>query len=336
MILHPAVLALCAGSLVVTFMVLSAAFYGMKILKHWDLKSGSELQLNLERQTYLISTIMSYAFGFQLFSLFLFIFTADTLAGLFTGAMCAAGTLNVNGFGYPALLFKIINFILGGVWLIVNYTDNRAIDYPLIKKKYAFLLVVAPFILVEMVLQGAYFLNLDAHVITSCCGSLFSPEGEGIGALFVSTLPTVPMKIVFYAAVILTVISGFLFYNRGRPVTGYFFALMSIITFVVSVSALISFISLYFYQLPTHHCPFCILQKEYYYVGYLLYVTLLGGVVGGASTGALLPARSVPSLRELLPGIERRLTFVSLLFYLLFTIIVTCVMIFTNFRLEGY
>ena len=203
MILHPAVLALSAGSLVVTFMVLSAAFYGVKILKHWDLKSGSELQLNLERQTYLISTIMSYAFGFQLFSLFLFIFTADTLAGLFTGAMCAAGTLNVNGFGYPALLFKIINFILGGVWLIVNYTDNRAIDYPLIKKKYAFLLVVAPFILVEMVLQGAYFLNLDAHVITSCCGSLFSPEGEGIGALFLSTLPTMPMKIVFYAAVIL-------------------------------------------------------------------------------------------------------------------------------------
>ena len=111
---------------------------------------------------------------------------------------------------------------------------------------------------------------------------------------------------------------------------------MSVITFIVSVSALISFISLYFYQLPTHHCPFCILQKEYYYVGYLLYVTLLGGVVCGASTGALLPARNIPSLRELLPGIERRLTLVSLLFYLLFAIIVTCTMIFTNFRLEGY
>jgi hypothetical protein len=325
MILHPAVLALCAGSLIVTFMILSAAFYGVKILKYWNLKSGSELQLNLERQTYLISTIMSYAFGFQLFSLF-----------LFTGAMCAAGTLNVNGFGYPALLFKIINFILGGVWLIVNYTDNQAIDYPLIKKKYAFLLVVAPCILVEMILQGAYFLNLDAHVITSCCGSLFSPEGKGMGALFISALPTVPMKIVFYMAIILTGISGFLFYNRSKPVTGYFFALMSIIAFIVSIAAFISFISLYFYQLPTHHCPFCILQKEYYYVGYLLYVTLLGGVVGGASMGALLPARNIPSLRELLPGIERRLTFTTILFYLLFSIIVTCTMIFTNFRLEGY
>jgi hypothetical protein len=250
--------------------------------------------------------------------------------------MCAAGTLNVNGFGYPALLFKIINFILGGVWLIVNYVDNRAIDYPLIKKKYFFLLVAAPFIIVEMALQGAFFLNLDPHVITSCCGSLFSPEGKGIGSLFISTLPTVPMKIVFYVAMILTGASGFLFYSRSRPVTGYFFALMSVITFIVSVSAFISFISLYFYQLPTHHCPFCILQKEYYYVGYLLYITLLGSVVCGASTGALLPARNVPSLRNLLPEIEKHLALSTILFYLLFIIIVTCVMIFTNFRLEGY
>ena len=336
MIMQPAIIALFIGSALVGFMVLYAAFYGVSILRNWDLKDGSELQLSLERKTYLISTVMSYAFGFQLLSLFLFIFTADTLSSLFVGAMCAAGTLNVNGFGYPALLFKIINFILGGVWLVVNYTDNRAIDYPLIKKKYTLLLIVMPLILAEMVLQGAFFLNMNAHVITSCCGSLFSPEGKTIGAFFVSALPTVPMKIVFYLAMFLTGASGFLFYRRGKPATGYFFSFMSVITFVVSITALISWISLYFYQLPTHHCPFCILQREYYYVGYLLYITLLGGVVCGASTGVLLPARNIPSLRELLPGIERRLTFVSLLSNLFFTIIVTSVMIFTNFRLEGY
>jgi len=41
--------------------------------------------------------------------------------------------------------------------------------------------------------------------------------------------------------------------------------------------AILSFISVYFYELPTHHCPFCILQKEYGYVGYPLYLTLFGG-----------------------------------------------------------
>jgi hypothetical protein len=334
--MQPAIIALFIGSILVSFMVLYAAFYGVSILRNWDLKDGSELQLSLERKTYLISTVMSYAFGFQLLSLFLFIFTADNLSRLFVGAMCAAGTLNVNGFGYPALLFKIINFILGGVWLVVNYTDNRAIDYPLIKKKYTLLLIVTPLILAEMVLQGAFFLNMNAHVITSCCGSLFSPEGETIGTFFVSALPTVPMKIVFYLAMFLTGASGFLFYRRGRPATGYFFALMSVITFVVSITALISWISLYFYQLPTHHCPFCVLQKDYYYVGYLLYVALLGGVVCGASTGAILPARNIPSLRNFLPRIAKHLTLAAVIFYLLFTIVATCTMIFTDFRLEGY
>ncbi len=335
MIMHPAVIALSVGSVIVAFMIIYSAFYGVKILRHWDLKSGSELQLKLERKTYLISTVMSYAFCFQLFSFFLFIFTADKLSSLFVGAMCAAGTLNVNGYGYPALFFKMVNFIFGGVWLIVNGTDNRAIDYPLIKKKYLFLLVIGPFIIAEMVLQGAYFLQLSPHVITSCCGSLFSPEAKGVGAAF-TAFPSVPVKIVFFAAMILTFISGFFFYRRGKKRLGFFFALMSVVTFVLSVAALISFISLYVYQLPTHHCPFCILQGEYSYVGYPLYLSLFGGIVGGTAVGVLMPARRIESLREALPRIQKRLTLMALICYLLFTVIVTRMMIFTNFKLGGY
>jgi hypothetical protein len=335
MILHPAVIALFSGSLIIAAMMLYTTYYGTRILKHWDLKSGSELQLTLERQTYLVSTIMSYAFCFQLFSLFLFIFTADKLSSLFVGAMCAAGTLNVNGFGYPALLFKITNFILGGAWLIVNYADNRAVDYPLIRKKYLFLLFIAPFVITEAILQGGYFLGLNAHVITSCCGSLFSPESTGVSAAFTS-LPSVPMKILFYGAMALTCLWGGVFYRRGKPLAGMLFAIMSLVTFVVSVAALISFISVYFYQLPTHHCPFCILQGEYSYVGYPLYAALLAGVVGGLGTGLLTLARKVPSLIKSIPVIQKRLTLVTIISYLLFTIIVTCAMVFTNFRLEGY
>ncbi len=82
--------------------------------------------------------------AFELLSLFLFIYTADTLSSLFVGAMCAAGSLNVNGFGYPAVILKIVNFLLAGLWLIINYTDNKAHDYPLIKIKYGLLLFITP------------------------------------------------------------------------------------------------------------------------------------------------------------------------------------------------
>jgi hypothetical protein len=334
MIMHPAIIALFVGSVLVSCMVLYSVHYGIAIQRYWDLQSGSERQLDFEKKTYLISTIMTYAFAFQLFSLFLFIFTADKLHTLFTGAMCAAGTLNVNGYGYPALVLKIINFILGGTWLVMNYADNKAFDYPLIRRKYLLLIVIAPFVISETVVQGAYFLNLKPHVITSCCGSLFSPEGDGVqGGM--AALPSMPMRIVFYLSISLTLLSGFYFCVKGGSI-GSFFAAASVFTFAVSVASLISFISVYFYELPTHRCPFCILQREYHYIGYFLYITLLAGVVGGTGVGVLTPFRKVKSLEQAVPRIQKRLAIISMFAYLLFTMIATSVMVFTDFKLEGY
>ena len=135
MIFHPLVLSLYVSSALVAFMVLYAAGFGAQILGKWDLTSGSELQLALERKTYLVSTLLAYGFGAQLLSLFLFVFTADRLHSLFVGAMCAAGTLYLNGYGYPVLILKAANFIVAGLWLLVNFVDNRGYDYPLIRVK---------------------------------------------------------------------------------------------------------------------------------------------------------------------------------------------------------
>jgi hypothetical protein len=332
MIFHPAILALLLGSLLVAFMVLYSTFYGVRILRKWDMNSGSEVQLGLERRTYLISTLMSYAFGFQLVSLFLFIYTADHLSPLFVGAMCGAGTLNVNGYGYPTIILKILNFLLAGLWLVVNYTDNQGYDYPLIKRKYLLLLRIAPVLLAETVLQGAYFLSMKPDIITSCCGTLFTSESQGIVGEIIG-LPWGVMEKAFYAGMAGTLCLGSYFWIKGRG--GYLFSLASVITFFISVIALISGFCLYFYELPTHHCPFCILQKEYGYVGYFLYLTLLGGVVTGSGVGVTMPFRKIPSLAEVLPSIQHRLAAVSLFSYLLFTVIVVKGMIFSNLTLKG-
>src|SRR6185369_2419445 len=132
----------------------------IRIVGNWDISSGSEQQLGLERRTYLVSTIMNMALTMQLLSLFLFIFTADALHSQLSGAMCAVGSLNANVYGYPVLLLKIVNFLLCGVWLVINRVDNRAYDYPLINPKYRFLQLLAPLILLETVIQLTYFLNL--------------------------------------------------------------------------------------------------------------------------------------------------------------------------------
>ena len=330
MILHPAVIALLVGSLLIVTMLVYAAFYGVQILRGWDISSGSELQLSLERKTYLISTLVTYAFGFQLISFFLFIYTSDSLCHLLVGAMCAAGTLSSNAYGYPALLLKLFNFILAGLWLIVNYTDNQSSAYPLIRKKYGLLLVITPFMLAEAVVQGRFFLNLQPNVITSCCGSLFSEAAEGIAADIVA-FPPAPTAMVFFATMCVTLALGLYHYLRGKG--GYCFAIASATTFLVAIAAILSFISPYIYELPTHHCPFCILQHEYGYVGYLLYGTLLGGAVTGMGVGILQPFRTTAGLATILPVIQKSLTKAALILYGVFCAVVLWQIIFSELRM---
>lgn len=330
MIQHPAILALSIASLLTAVMLIYAGCYGTRILGKWDLHSGSEQQLELERRTYLVSVILSYTLLFQIASLFLFIFTADNLHSQFTGAMCAAGSLAVNSYGYPVLILKIINCLLAGVWLIINHVDTRGYDYPLIRPKYFLLNILVPLVLLEVILQFAYFYNLKADVITSCCGSLFSSDRHSIAGE-ISGLPNSPMQLAFFGFMAATAISGMYCYMKGKG--GYLFAMLSGLTFVVAAAALVSFICLYFYELPSHHCPFCILQKEYHYVGYALYATLLGGAVSGLGVGALMLFSGCESLCGIIPKVRRRLTAITLALYLLFTLLVSWRMLSTSFRL---
>lgn len=332
MILHPAIISLLAGSLVIGGMVVYASFHGLRILKSWDIQSGSELQLGLERRTYLISTLMTNAMAFQLLSLFLFIYTADHMAPLFVGAMCAAGTLKVNSWGYPTLLLKIVNWLLAGIWLIMNTTDNRGYDYPLIRKKYALLLIITPVIVLECFTQAAYFLQMEPAVITSCCGTLFTSDAEGVTAGIVA-LPREPVAFIFTAGLLLTFAVGVTSWLKGRLTM--LFSVLSLFTFVVSAIAIISFISLYFYELPTHHCPFCLLQREYGYVGYAIYFTLLGGAVGGLGGAVVMPFRGVGSLAEAVPRIQRRLTMMAVVSFGIFTAIVISGIALSNLKLFG-
>lgn len=330
MILHPSVIALLVSSLLIGIMVLYSALWGMRILREWNLASGSGLQLGLERRTYLISTVLNYVFGFQIVSLFLFIYTADSLRSLFTGAMCAAGTLNVNWYGYPLLILKIVNFMLSGLWLVMNHADTKAHDYPLIKKKYAMLLIIAPFIVAECVLQYSYFAGLKADVITSCCGSIFGSDRYGV-ASDMAALPSMQTMTAYYAVMALTVAVAVFFHVKQKG--GYLFGALSLTAFLVSLVSIISFVSVYIYELPTHHCPFCIIQGEYGHIGYLLYFTLFGAALSGMGAGMLTPFRSIPSMTVVLPLVQRRLTKVSIALYSIFIITVTMNIVLSELRL---
>jgi len=303
-ILHPAVLALVGSSVLVGALLVYSAWWGAQVLRHWDLSSGSELQLALERRTHLVSTILSYVLLFELASLFLFVFTADSLAPLFTGAMCAAGSLHASPFGYPVLLLQILGFVLAALWIVLNRGDSLGHDYPLIRVKYRFLLVLAPLLLLEMVLRAAYFLDLKPEVITSCCGSLFGAGGKGFGSDLAGLSPGTAGA-TFLVLLAATLGAGVAFRLWGRG--GWALGVIGAALLPVGLAAVVAWLSPYVYELPTHHCPFCILQREYRYVGYPLYGALLGGTISAAGVGVLMPFRRVPSLAGAIPAYQRRL-----------------------------
>ncbi|MGE0080533.1 MAG: hypothetical protein AB7U81_04490, partial [Thiohalomonadaceae bacterium] len=182
MLFHPAVMALLLADTLSLLMLLPAGVFALRVLRHWDLKSGSARQIRLERQTYLVATVLGFVFVVQILSLLLLVFTADRLSVQFVGAMCAVGTFNVNPFGFPALYLKLALFFLAAAWLFMEHVDNRAPDYPLTRVKYSLLLLILPVAVLAAGEQLRYFLGLRADVITSSCGSLFSDNSKTVAA----------------------------------------------------------------------------------------------------------------------------------------------------------
>jgi len=305
MILHPGVLALLVGSAVVLAMLLLADWIGLQVLARWDFASSSQEQLALERQTYLVSTLTAYALGFEIVSALLFVYTAEDVHDLFVGAMCATGSLNANPVGWSALLVKLVITLVCPLWIAVNHLDQSAGDFPIVRAKYIALLVLTPLVAADLVLQVAYFTGLDPEIITSCCGALFNESGGGVASELAS-LPVVPMMWAFYLAggsFLGVAISCLL---ASPAALRFLLLVLSLVLLAVALAAIVAFISLYVYQLPTHHCPFDMLQANHYLIGYPLYISLFAGVVFGMLPGLLYPLRRINSLENLIAAAEKK------------------------------
>ena len=66
MLINPAVIALIAASFLVGVFTLYACGVGLRIIWQWDLDSAGEDQLQLERKTYLVSSILSHVLVIEL------------------------------------------------------------------------------------------------------------------------------------------------------------------------------------------------------------------------------------------------------------------------------
>ena len=335
MILHAGMLALIVGTTIVLAMVLYACWLGVRILRRWDAGSSSEEQLRLERSTFLVSSIASTTLGFQAASLLLFLYTIDDIHGLFVGAMCATGSLNASSGGWAVLGIKIVLLFLSVIWIVLHRLDQRAGDFPIVRIKYLGLLVLAPLVATDLLLQIRYFTGLRPQIITSCCGALFSEGGTTL-ASEVAGLPVRPMLWSLYLGIGLFTalcLAGLLASSRFLR---YALAVVSFSMLFVSLGSIVSFLSLYIYQLPTHHCPFDMIQKQYSFIGYPIYLSLFAAVSFGLLPGLLFPLRRIPSMAPLVVAAEPRWLILGMVSMLTFTVVVSWPVVFGELSLVGY
>ncbi len=254
----------------VLYLLLFIAFIStVGLLKRWNFDAFTTEQFTLENRSYLVMTIIFFVMLLKVVLLPYFVYTIDNLSNLIPGAMCGAGVVKANEYGNPLLSLKIIILFLSGLWLSMNSIDLKEKNYPYLKLKSWFFILIFILLSSEFVLDLLYFTHIETTNPVSCCSVIFGQTGGANGLPFGLDIPK--LLILFYllfALVILTTLSDL--------------AVMSIIASllfgVIAYYAVVYFFGTYIYELPTHLCPFCMLQDHYYYVGYLLWGLLMLGV----------------------------------------------------------
>ncbi len=333
MILHPGVLGLLIGGAVVVALMVVGSLVGLQILRAWDPSSSSENQLALERRTYLVSALVGVALWIEIGSALLFVHTAEDLHELFVGAMCATGSLNANPVGWWVLATKGAMVLLFPVWLALNGLDQRAGDYPVVRLKYGLLVVLTPIALADLVLQIQYFRGIRPDIITSCCGSLFSESGDHLTSDLASVPAAGALPLFGLASAIFLAALAWARFGR-RPVSMGVVAVLAPVILGIGIASIISFVSVAYYELPTHHCPFDLFQGSSRYVGYPLLISLVTAVVSAALPGILHPLARRSDLDGLVAKSEKKWLTVSVAAYSVFLVFAVWPLVFGNLALE--
>lgn len=318
MLMQAPVMALLAVAWLGALTLLWAGAFGVQLLQHWDPASGARRQLLLERQTELVATLVAQLLAWQGAALLLMVMNADRTAPMLVGAMCAFGSFNASVWGFPALYAKLGLFFAAGAWLALQRADRSAPDWPLTRRKFRLLLaVLLPLALADAALSTLYFSDLQPDTLTACCGSSFHPEHDGLAA---EASAVAPATALWALAIGLVVVLAWGALASRWARLAPFYGLASLGFLGLGLLAVVAAISPYVYESPHHHCPFCVLKREYDHVGFALYLPLFIGASAGLASGLLswhMPAHLGATLQRQ----TRRLRAVSMVGFVLFALV---------------
>ncbi|RXJ84458.1 hypothetical protein [Arcobacter cloacae] len=264
---------------IILFILLTIAFYfSISIIKNWDFTKTTNKQYKLEKTSYLVILIISFTLIVKIFLFPYFAYSLDNLSNIVPGAMCAAGIVGANEFGQINLFIKIIILFSIGIWLIINSLDLKEKTYPYTKKKYLLYIFIFLLSIFELLLDFSFLNNISLKEPVMCCSVIFGVNNTETKIPFDLSIST--LLIIFYLLYLLTVFLSIQKLSFLNLITNFMFL-------YIGYYSVTYFFSTYIYQLPTHQCPFCMLQKEYFFIGYFIWGSLFLGTFFGISSYVL-------------------------------------------------
>lgn len=305
-------LALCLLSGLTLLLIGVACKTAVKVIRKWDPAADSQGQIELESEIWLSSTLVQYGLAFQIVSLLLYVIAADYFAQMLAGAMCATGSLLANEYGLPLLMVKIGGVFLYGLWIVLHQLDISNAEYPLVRIKYVLLLLLFPLLLADTLLLFAYLGGLEPDIITSCCAVIFD---KGPGRTVQNLLRGQDAQaglLVYYGWLAFLFAVGVLAWRRQKISLYIVYGLAMAAFFVLALNTIITVLSSFIYAMPFHNCPFCMLKREYGYIGFLVYIPLFVAVFCGVTPMLMQPCQAKAGLAVTVAKLQRKLIVVSM------------------------
>ena len=262
---------LLLSDFIILLLQCSVLYIVLQIISKWNLNSYTSFSFKLENRSYFAMLIIYFTTIVKILLYPYFIYTLDTISSIIPGAMCGAGVISANLYGEKLLILKTIILFVGGVWIVINNLDiKQKHTYFMINKSKVYI-VLFVLLSLEFFYEILFFTHLSTIAPVTCCSAIYNTNATNPLPFSINTFT---LLILFYGSFIITFYSNI----KQKYIISFF---SSIIFIYIAYYAVIYFFGPYIYDLPTHHCPFCMLQKDYYFVGYFIFGSLFLAVFYG-------------------------------------------------------
>ncbi len=295
-LLEPWVFLRVIAGVVATALLVRASFTALTVIRRFDVMRATEGQLALERRVELAATFVRVGAAAQVVALLLSALAADKLSRGIRGAMCAYGTFNSSPWGFRALAASLVAALAAGTLAQLFAFDARVRGMELVRPLAWATLLVAPLAAIDLVLQIVFLLDLDLSVVASCC----SVQLDAVASARTGTAsgPRVASVVLAAIAGATSIALALACARRPRRPLAVLTGALASLALPLGLAAVVLQIAPYAFEVPQHHCPFCLLRPDVAAIGYPLFGAMLLGAIWlfGAGASALL-ARA-PTLRE--------------------------------------